>query len=312
MNRVLTRRRWWRRAVAWVANAFRLVVLRGLQSWRRDLSLTAPALGSISLLLVLVGAIGLGGMAIAQLAIQQSKDASLLTVYLAPSASDQAIGDLEARLRADARVVAVDEVSAEQALREARAHPGLGDLAGLAADNPFAASLRVRVRMPTQVAGVASGIEKDPAVDPGYPTSYDAAAYSSLAHIVLAAGGASLAVLLLLAFIAYTVCANSLRTIALARRDELQLIRLLGARRWMLRGPFVIEGLMTGALGGVAAGVAVLALWLALAELGTRTYTDLLPGVTERAVEVLVASLITAGMLMGSVAASFGVRRLTG
>jgi len=44
------------------------------------------------------------------------------------------------------------------------------------------------------------------------------------------------------AVVAYAVSANSMRGVAAARKEEVTITRLLGARGWMLRGPFVVEG----------------------------------------------------------------------
>jgi len=88
------------------------------------------------------------------------------------------------------------------------------------------------------------------------------------------------------------------------------LVRLLSARKWMIRGPFVVEGVTTGAFAGLAAAALVGGLWWLLANAGSAVFLAVLPGVGLRAVEVDAAVLISAGMLLGAVSAAFGVRRL--
>ena len=67
---------------------------------------------------------------------------------------------------------------------------------------------------------------------------------------------AGLAFLGLLGFVAVTVTMNSIRAAIHSRRDEVTIMQLVGAPRWMVRGPFVIEGAITGALSGALAGIA--------------------------------------------------------
>jgi ABC-type ATPase involved in cell division/cell division protein FtsX len=301
---------WWRRQVALAANSYRIVILGGLRSWSRDVKMTTPVLGTIALLLVLCGTLAVVGLALKGVAAQQAAEASLVRIYIASTASPDAVSALKAKLAADPRVLSVTDISPAQAMAEAASRPGLDNLASLSSSNPFPESLDVRVRMVTQVGAVASSVSGDPAVDPSYPTSYDPNTYSRLRHVALVAGGVGLGILLLFALIAYAVIANSMRGVAAARRDEVAVIRLLGARGWMLRGPFVVEGLMTGALAGALAAAVVAGVWLLAFRFEAATYAQVLPGVDATSVQYVIAALIVAGLLLGSGTAMLGFRRI--
>jgi len=304
------RRPFWRRWIAVAANSWRLVVISGLRSWRRDLGATTPALGSMTLLLLLAGVFSLVGVALAHAAADQAAGASVFDVYLAADASSDDTAALQARLAADPRVASVREITPEEALARAKARPGLGDLTDLASTNPFSGALEVHVRLVSNVGAVAGTVVGDPAVDAAQPTSYDPQAYSSLRDLVIGIGVVGLVLVLLLAFVSYAVCANAIRGLALARREEIALVRLLSARRWMIRGPFVVEGLTTGAFAGVAAAALVGGAWWLASRAGAAVFVSVLPGVGLRAVELDAAVLITAGMVLGAISAAFGVRRL--
>lgn len=299
----------WRKAPAVSANAYRLVVSSGLRSWARDVRLNMPVLGTISMLLVLCGILSVLGLAAAHVIADQAGQASVVRVYLSPAASPVGVSSLETRLRDDPRVASVERVSSAQALAEASSRPGLDNLASLSSTNPFPASLDVRVRSVTQLAAVARSVAGDPAVDASYPTSYDPDTYSRIRHFVLVAGGAAAAVLLLFALVAYAVIANSMRGLAAARSGEVATTRLLGARGWMLRGPFVVEGLMTGALAGALAAAVVGGVWLLGVNLETAVYVQVLPGVDATSVRHVLAAVITAGLLLGALTAALGFRR---
>ncbi len=300
----------WRRFAAVCDNGFRLVVLNGLRSWGRDLRLTTPALGSMAMTLMLCGMLALVGISVAGVATQQAGQASIVRVYLAAGATDAAVAELEGRLIADPRVSSVHEVSAAEALAEAAGRPGLDGLASLSSSNPFPASLDVNVRQISDVAAVAAEATGDPAVDPAYPTSYDPDTYARLRRIAFIVGGVAAGLLLLFIAVAYAVAANSMRAIAAARQQEVTVTRLLGARGWMLRGPFVTEGLTTGALAGALAGAAVAGTWLLASSFASETYSQVLPGVDLTSVRYVIAAVIVAGLVLGASTAMLGFRRI--
>lgn len=300
----------WRRLVALAANSYRLVVLSGLRSWSRDVRLTAPALGSMALLLLLCGTLAIVGIAIERVAVQQTAQASIVRVYLASDSTPDSVAALKARLAADPRVASVTDVSPEQALAEASSRPGLDNLASLSTTNPFPASLDIQVHQVTQLGAVAASVKGDRAVDPAYPTSYDPDTYSRLRHVALVVGGIGGGLLLLFGLVAYAVVANSMRGIATARRQEVAVIRLLGAQGWMLRGPFVVEGLMIGALAGAVAAAAVAGAWLLAMRFESATYAQLLPGVDATAVQYVLAAVMATGLLLGALTAMLGFRKV--
>ena len=300
----------WRRLIALAGNSFRLVVLSGLRSWGRDLRLTAPALGSMAMTLLLCGMLALVGISIATVAGQEAGQASIVRVYLAADSSPAAVGALESRLRADSRVSSVTEISAEQALQDAQNKPGLAALAGLTASNPFSASLDVQVRQVNAIAPVAAEVVGDPAVDATYPTSYDPDTYARLKRIALIVGGIGAGLLLLFTAVAYAVAANSMRAIAAARQTEVSVTRLLGARGWMVRGPFVTEGLVTGALAGALAGAAVVGAWVLASSFASQTYSQILPGVGPDSIRYVAAAVMVAGLVLGALTAMLGFRRI--
>ncbi len=300
----------WKRYTALAANSFRLVVLGGLRSWRRDLRFNAPAVQTLAMVLLLCGLLALVGISIGRAAATAEVQASTIRVYLAENATDDQIAALKDRFMADPRVASVRQVSAAEALREANSRPGLGSLAGLSDTNPFPASLDVRVKLVTEVSAVAQIASGDPAVDPSYPTSYDPDVYGRLRSIAIGVGLVGGVLLLLFAFIAYAVTANSMRAVAAARREEVTTLRLLGARHWMLRDPFVIEGLMTGAIAGLIAGALVAAAYLLALRFTDATYVQLLPGVGLTTTRFVIAGVVIAGMVVGVATSILSFRRV--
>jgi cell division protein FtsX len=290
-------------------NATRLIVSGALRNWWRNLGNTAPALGSMTLLLLLVGLTGMTGYALRNLTDIEAHDAALLHVYLRDDAADSDVTALTARLNTDRRVSSVGYTSKQAALQRAQKRPGLPDLADATASNPFPASLDVQVKRVQDVGAVDAAVRQDPAVDPVYPTSYDRGAYQRIQQALLVIGLMGVTFLLMLAFVAVTVTANSIRAAILARHDEVSIMQLVGAPRWMIRGPFVIEGALTGGLAGAAAGLVTLGIALAAIRAGASSFAQVAPGVTVHASLVAAVMVLVTGLVLGSASSLLGLRR---
>lgn len=292
-----------------VRNTFRHLFTGAARSWRRNLGTTAPALGSMTLLLLLSGLVGLSAFALRGLAASQAAEAAVLHVYLRDDAKQQDTDALRARLESDRRVLAVTYTSKADALKRAQHRPGLPELAGAADENPFPASLDVRVRSVQDVGALAASAADSPAVDPVLPTSYNPGAYQRIQTtltVVAVAGGAFL---LLLGFVAIAVTINSIQAAIQARRNEVSIMQLVGAARWMVRGPFLIEGAMTGSVAGLVAALVTLAGGLAGLAFGTSTFAQLAPGLTVSVCFIAAGIVLLAGVVLGSAASLVSVHR---
>src|SRR5438477_8132399 len=65
---------------------------------------------------------------------------------------------------------------------------------------------------------------------------------------------AGVALLLILMLVSVVIVMNTIRTAVYHGRKEIEVMKLVGATEWFVRGPFVIEGIMTGL---IAASVAL-------------------------------------------------------
>jgi len=101
-----------------------------------------------------------------------------------------------------------------------------------------------------------------------------------------------------------------MRAVAAARREEVTTLRLLGASHWMLRDPFVIEGLMTGAIAGFIAGALVAGAYLLAMRFADATYVQILPGVGLTTTRFVIAGIVIAGMALGVATSILSFRRV--
>ena len=291
------------------ANVLRFVFGGAARNWLRNISSTTPALGSMTLLLLLAGLVGLAGFAVTNLEQIEARQASLLHVYLRDDATSAQVVALWTRLANDPRVAKVTYTSKADALSRAQAIPGLTQLAGASDSNPFPASLDAQIKTIDDVSAVNSMASSDVAVDPAYPSSYDQGAYQRIQTVLFALGVAGVAFLSLLGFVAVTVTVNSIRAAIHARRDEIKIMQLVGAPRWMVRAPFIVEGAITGALAGAVAGLVTFALVMAGITQGSTTFTQFAPGVTSVVAALGAGLIFAAGLGLGSASSVLSMRR---
>ena len=291
------------------ANFVRYLFKDAARNWARNLGSTAPALGSMTLLLLMFGLVGLSGYALRNLESVQAAQASLLHVYLRDDAPDPAVVVLINRLLADPRVERVAYISKDEALQRAGRIPGLPELAGSSESNPFPASLDVQARSIDDLAALDAMVRNQPVVDPVIPTSYDRGAYQRIQAVLFAMAVAGFAILGVLGFVAISVTMNSIKAAIHARRDEIAIMQLVGAPRWMVRGPFVVEGAITGVLAGGVAGLVTFGLAAAGIAAGSGTFTQFAPGVTIAVAGFAAAAVVLTGMGLGSGSSLMSLRR---
>ena len=194
-------------------------------------------------------------------------DSAELAVYLRDDAGSEQVATLQDALNRSGLAASVQYSSKEEARREfTRDFPDLAPAAAGLDRNPFPASFAVRLNARAQEAPAAvdtmiAGINATPGVA---DVRYDRTWLTRLNATVRVIRGAGLAIIILLAVACAMTVANVVRLAAMARRDEVAIMELVGAPFAYIRGPFIAEGLLQGGLGAILAVVALLATFAAI------------------------------------------------
>jgi cell division transport system permease protein len=213
----------------------------------------------VSIGTIAIAFVTLGGFLLASVNIQDVLDrwleAAEISVYLHDTATESDRAAVEQFLRARPEVAGVEYVSNEQALQRFRADfPELSDVTGLLQQNPFPPAIEVRLRGDDASGAGAEVLAKEVAGKGGVAdVQFDRTWLSRLLGVVAGArlAGAVVAGILMLGA-AFTVGAV-VRLSLYARRDELEIMALVGAPFSYIRGPFVCEGMLLGGLGAAVA-----------------------------------------------------------
>lgn len=185
--------------------------------------------------------------------------AAELSVYLRDDATSGDRAAAEHLLRADRSVSAVEYVSKDDALaRFRRDFPDLASATLGAPGNPFPASLEARVADAHGGGAAVEDLVARVARMTGVAdVRYDRDWLERLAAVAAFVRwvGVLLAAVLVLA--AALTVSNVVRLALVARRDEIEIMELVGAPVAFIRGPFIVEGILQGALGALGALAAV-------------------------------------------------------
>ena len=215
------------------------------------------AVAMIAMSLLIVGAFLLISENLKR-AIAQVEGRSRVSIYLEPQATPAQIAAVDAYLAQHGEFTRRRFVGRDEALRRFRSYfTNLSDVVGQLDENPFPPSFECDVA-PAIVQSAAFGrqiaaLRRVPGVD---DVQFDFEWVQRLKRLVSVINGVGLIAGGILAIAAAFTIANVIRLTMMMHRREIEIMRLVGATERIIRGPFLIEGVLQGTLGGaVAVGV---------------------------------------------------------
>jgi cell division transport system permease protein len=181
--------------------------------------------------------------------------------YLQPNAQLNQIDALRGRLEAMPEVASVAYVDRDAALarfRASMAAQGREDLTRYLDSNPLFASLEVKLVDPSDVRAVGDALRADPNIRNVINIEDLVDRVLTVTNILRTAGTV---VLIVVGIIVLFIIINTIRLAVVARAEEIEIMRLVGASDAFIRWPFVFEGAFVGLLGslltlGILAAVA--------------------------------------------------------
>lgn len=193
-----------------------------------------------------------------------------ISVYFNLDAKESDILALKSKLDNLEEVSSVEYISASQALeifkkRHSDDEVLLKSVQELS-DNPLEASLNVLAKDASQYGKVASflGQNQFESIISKINYAENKVVIERLGNIISVLRQSGLAASLILALIAFLVAFNTVRLAIYSSREEITVMKLVGASNWFVRGPFIVEGILHGAMSSAMAfmiiipGVAVL------------------------------------------------------
>ena len=279
------------------------------QSFWRNLAVSLAAVVSITLILILAGVNLLVGHAFSQVLDGFRDKVSEMSINVADDTPLTSVYAFQQQLQGDPRVATVRFVTKEEALAEFVRDPNNAVLSQQIQGNPLDAKLEVRMRSLNDVAAIDSMARQWPGVDPTDPTNYQGEFVTRMLQLSQWLGFAGIGLMAILVVVSVVIVMNTIRTAVYHRRKEIEVMKLVGATEWFVRGPFVLEGIMTGV---IAAAIALSLLVISYPPAVSRFSADItfIPLTYDPSfISSLARDLLVGGALLGALGSYIGVRR---
>jgi cell division transport system permease protein len=250
------------------------------------------------------------------------KDKVDISVYFVTSASEQSILAVQDQLEKLPQVASVTYTSAADALTAFRGRHASDQLTLQSLDllgyNPLDASLTVRAKDPSQYESIVNFLDASPALSSSGTSivdriNYDAnnkQAIDRLSLAITATRQIGFAVIIIFVIASILIAFATIRLAIYTSKDEIAVMKLVGASNAYVQAPFVVEGIITGL---VAAIIVLVLFWPATWYVGAKTsawfggfnlgqyYLSHFP--------LVFIIIMLAGILLGGIASVFAIRK---
>ena len=215
--------------------------------WRNSLMSLAATASMVLMLTLLSGVVILYLGLNATLTYVQGEVQGV--AYLSDSATTQDVTRLTSDLQAMPQVKTVSYISKDQALKDfQKREPGVATLVESLPENPLPASFEISLRDPSDYIDVATYLRGQTAVDSVQDIAKTVSQMTSVISVVSTGG---IVVVVIVGLTVLFIIVNTIRLAVVARAEEIEIMRLVGASDAFIRWPFVLEGAFVGLLGAI-------------------------------------------------------------
>lgn len=255
--------------------------------------------------------------------LQQFRDKADMNVYFTTDAQESQILALQTQVNALPEVASTQYISAGDALANFRELHKNDQLTLEALDqlgtNPLGAVLNIKAKDINSYGAIANFLQSQEALQTGQPQIIDKINYfdqqhqdavSRLAQITSSAKWIGLIIIIIFVVVTIAISFNTLRLAIYSSREEIAVMRLVGAGQGYIRAPFLVEGVMYGFI----AGIVTMLLFYPLTWWMGRATTGFFGGISVFSYYVehfapLFLIIVGSGILLGLIASYLAVRR---
>jgi cell division transport system permease protein len=253
-----------------VFTTFKRITRTGFVNFWRNGFLSFAAIVVITLSLLALGGLIFAG-AFGRALMSDVKNQVDINVYFTLTAQEPDIFALQKSVNALPEVSSTTYVSRDQALTAFQAKwqnntlimQGLQELGS----NPFPASLNIKAKDPGEYGGIADYLNNKNPVDASGTPTIESINYQEnkliidrLGKIIPTVEESGIFIAIILGLVAIIVVWNTIRLITFTAKDEIAVMKLVGANNIFVRGPLVVSGIMYGIVSGVITLIVLAAL----------------------------------------------------
>lgn len=298
----------------------RRIVKAGFINFWRNAVVSLSAIFVMTVALFVIGATMLSSVFLDS-ALKGIQDKVDVNVYFNADADEADIFVMKRGLEALPEVASIEYISREKAIENFKKRHENDYLMTQAldelVDNPLGAILNIKAKDTSQYEAIATHIKgEQEAAGPGgnviYNVNYskNKGVIDKLTAITKGVERVSFAVLLLLVGIAIVITFNTIRLAIYISREEIAVMRLVGANNTFVRGPFIVEGIMYGIVAAIIATALFypVTLWLKDATENFYGGIDLFFYYIANLNQIFLV-LLSVGVALGTIASFLAVRR---
>lgn len=283
---------------------FKLVVSEALRSIGSNISTSFAATMTVLIGMFLLGLlIALGSWVVSW--SEHVKDQLEVKVFFVEGVTPKQVNAVGEFIRADDRIKDYQFVSRAEALERMRKkYP---ELTANLPTNPLPASYEITPRRAEEVKELSASIRSQKfigveRVKDGQQTSKRILQVARVIEVVF------LVAVVVLLIASVLLIANTIRLSIFSRRREIEVMKLVGATNWFVRGPFMVEGLLCGLIGALAA-VVLLLIGKEVALPSILGHIDSSDDVRALGFTVTALILVAVGLVVGALGSGLTLRR---
>lgn len=298
----------------------RRVITNGAKNFLRSGSVSFATVLIMTVTMLIIGLL-IFLSAVLSATLTAIKDKVDVNVYFVTTASEADIFSIEQRLRALPEVASVQYTSREDALLAFKERHSADQLTLQAleelGENPLGASLAIKAQDPEQYEGIVNFLAEEPTLSAEGSSIVDRINYyqnkvviDRLTGAIRATERAGAGIALVFALASIVIVFATVRLAIYTARDEIAVMRLVGASNMYIRGPFIVACILAGLLAAVLA----LVIFYPVSWYAGETLTSWLGGFNLftyylTKFPMIAGTLTGAGVVLGGVSSWFAVRR---
>ncbi|GAA4719019.1 permease-like cell division protein FtsX [Brevibacillus fulvus] len=224
-------------------------IREGVKNLGRNGWMTFASISAVMITLLILGVFLILALNVNYMAQTIEKQVEI-RVFLDVLADKTAVTQVEGQIKAIPNVSSVQFIDKQQGLKQFK--ESLGEKAylfdGLEEENPLPDSFVVKTAKPEDTPAVAKQIKAFNHVE---NVNYGEGTVEQLFATTRMVRNIGIVFIVALGFTAMFLIANTIKLTIVARRREIEIMKLVGATNWFIRWPFFVEGLLMGVLGAV-------------------------------------------------------------
>ncbi|MBF0543195.1 MAG: ABC transporter permease [Candidatus Riflebacteria bacterium] len=279
-----------------------------LTNSRRAVMMTAITISTIAVSLLLMGGFLLGSLHL-EAFLKRLQNEAMVTAFMAPTVGEIEVSQLKERISQMGEVGEVKIITPNEAISELFLDKEDQKLFGMSgSDNPLPYSVRIKVKSEKMVEELVQKLKGFSGVESVF---YGEEAFKRFKGVSDLFWAGTLIVIVFLGLASFFIVYNTISLTLFLRREEIIIMRLVGATNWFIRWPFLIEGMIQGLIGAlVAVFLLIVSYKFIVARIGLLVpffYID----IDFSQIFKLSVKLLMVGIVLGISGSLFSLRDLT-